>query len=113
MIEKTIMRLSQTQLSNTVSQTQSEERVGTQSDESTKAAKSALTADAINNTPLRSAHLERAIHKISSRRKPAFSTQILSTQAQSISGAQLKVGAEARPYLRLFLANVAPDKSHK
>jgi hypothetical protein len=113
MIEKTIMRLSQTQLGNAVSQTQSEERVGTQSVESTKAEISALTADAINNTPLRSANLERAIHKISSRRKPAFSTQILSIQAQSISGTRLKVGAEARPYLRLFLANVAPDKSHK
>jgi hypothetical protein len=62
---------------------------------------------------LRSANLERAIHKISSRRKPAFSTQILSAQAQSISGAQLKVGAEARPYLRVFLANVAPDNNRK
>ena len=113
MIEKTIMRLSQTQLSNTVSQTQSEERVSTQSAESAKAAKSDVMADGINNTPLRSANLERAIHKISSRRKPASSIQILSTQAQSISGAQLKVGAEARPYLRLFLANVVPDKNHK
>jgi hypothetical protein len=113
MIEKTIMRLSQTQLSNTVSQTQSEERISTQSTESTKAAKLDVMADVINNTPLRSAHLERAIHKISSRRKPASSTQILSTHSQSISGAQLKVGAEARPYLRLFLVNVAPDKNHK
>ena len=113
MIEKTIMRLSQTQLSNTVSQTQSKERVSTQSVESTKAAKLDVMADVINNTPLRSAHLERAIHKISSRRKPASSTQILSTHSQSISGAQLKVGAEARPYLRLFLANVAPDNNRK
>jgi hypothetical protein len=108
MIEKTIMRLSQTQLSNTVSQTQSEERVSTQSTESIKAAKSVVMTDAINNISLRSAQLERAIHKISSRRKPASSTQ-----AQSISGAQLKVGAEARPYLRLFLANVAPDNNRK
>ena len=113
MIEKTIMRLSQTQLSNTVSQTQSEERVGTQSVESTKAAKSDVMADVINNTPLRSANLERAIHKISSRRKPASSTQILSTHSQSISGAQLKVGAEARPYLRLFVARVELDKNRK
>ena len=58
MIEKTIMRLSQTQLSNTVSQTQSEERVSTQSTESIKVEKSAVMTDAINNTPLRSAHLE-------------------------------------------------------
>ena len=108
MIEKTIMRLSQTQLSNTVSQTQSEERVSTQSTESIKVEKSAVMTDPINNTPLRSAHLERAIHKISSRRKPASSTQ-----AQSILGAQLKVVAEARPYLRLFLANVAPDNNRK
>jgi hypothetical protein len=107
------MRLSQTQPSNTVSQTQSEERVSTQSVESTKAEKPAVATDVINNTPLRSAQLERAIHKISSRRKSASSTQILSTQAQSISGAQLKVGAEARPYLRLFLANIAPDNNRK
>ena len=113
MIEKTIMRLSQTQPSNTVSQTQSEERVIKQSVESTKAAKPAVTDDAINNTHLRSAQLERAIHKISSRRKPASSTQILSTHSQPISGTQLKVGAEARPYLRLFLANVAPDNNRK
>ncbi len=107
------MRLSQTQPSNSVSQTHSEERVSAQTTETTKAAKSAVKADAIKNTSLRSAELERTIHKISSRIKPTSSSQILSTHAQSISGAQLKVGAEARPYLRLFLAGVEPDKNHK
>lgn len=107
------MRLSQTQLSNAVSQTQSEERVSTQTAESTKAAMIDLTNAAVNNSPSLPAGLKSAIHKISSRRKPTYSPQILSTHSQSISGAQLKVGAEARPYLRLFLANVAPDKNHK
>jgi hypothetical protein len=106
------MRLSQTQTSNSVSQTRSEERVSTQTTESTKAAKSAAIADAIKNTSLRSAELERTIRKISSRSKPT-SSQIVSTHAQSISGAQLKVGAEARPYLRLFLAGVELDKNRK
>ena len=107
------MRLSQTQTSNSVSQTRSEERVSAQTTESSKAAKSAVIADAINNTPLRSAELERTIRKISSRSKPTYSSQIVSTHAQSISGAQLKVGAEARPYLRLFLAGVELDKNRK
>ena len=107
------MRLSQTQPSNLVSQTRSEERVSTQTTESTKAAKSAVTADAIKNTTLRSAELERTIRKISSRSKPISSSQILSTHAQSISGAKLKVGAEARPYLRLFLSGVELDKNRK
>ena len=107
------MRLSQTQTSNSVSQTRSEERVSTQTTESTKAAKSAAIADAIKNTSLRSAELERTIRKISSRSKPTSSSQIVSTHAQSISGAQLKVGSEARPYLRLFLAGVELDKNHK
>jgi hypothetical protein len=107
------MRLSQTQLSNAVSQTHSEERVSAQTNETTKAAKSAVIADAIKNTSLRSAELERTIRKISSRSKPTSSSQILSTHSQSISGAQLKVGTEARPYLRLFLAGVEPDKNHK
>ena len=107
------MRLSQTQTSNSVSQTRSEERVSTQTTESTKAAKSAAIADAIKNTSLRSAELERTIRKISSRSKPTSSSQIVSTHAQSISGTQLKVGLEARPYLRLFLAGVELDKNRK
>ncbi len=107
------MRLSQTQPSNAVSQVHSEERVSTQTTESTKAAKSAVTAETIKNTSLRSAELERTIRKISSRSKPTSSSQIVSTHAQSISGAQLKVGAEARPYLRLFLAGVELDKNRK
>lgn len=107
------MRLSQTQPSNAVSQTHSEERVSTQTTESSKTAKSAVTAETIKNTSLRSTELERTIRKISSRSKPTSSSQIVSTHAQSISGAQLKVGAEARPYLRLFLADVELDKNRK
>ena len=107
------MRLSQTQTSNSVSQTHSEEGVSTQTTESTKTAKSAVIADAIKNTSLRSTELERTIRKISSRSKSTSSSQISSTRAQSISGVQLKVGAEARPYLRLFLAGVELDKNRK
>ena len=107
------MRLSQTQTSNSVSQTHSEERVSTQTTESTKTAKSAVTADAIKNTSLRSAELERTIRKISSRSKPTSSSKIVSTHSQSISRAHLKVGPEPRPYLRLFLAGVELDKDRK
>ena len=107
------MRLSQTQLSNSVSQKQSQERISSQSADSTEAVKSAATTDVVNSSPLRSAYLKRTIHKISSRSIPASSTQILSTHSQAMSGAQLKVGAEARPYLRLFLAGVELDNNRK
>ncbi len=104
------MRLSQTQLSNAVSQKASEEQVSSKPAVSTK---SAATEDVNKNSPLRSAYLKRAIYKISSRSLPPSATQTSSIQAQSISGAQLKVGAEARPYLRLFLAGVELDKNRK
>lgn len=107
------MRLSQTKPSNSVSQKQSEERVSSQPTDSKEATKSAATTDVINNSSLRSVYLRRALHKISSRSPTASSIKALSTQAQSINGAQLKVGAQARPYLKLFLAGVELDKNRK
>lgn len=74
----------------------------------------AVTKDeAIQHSPLRSAYLKSAIIKISSRSKTASPTKTLSPQTASITGAQLKVGAESRPYLRQFLAGLELDKNRK
>ena len=105
-----MMRLSQTQLSNSVSQNQGEERVSSESLETTKPV---VTEDAYKNSPLRSAYLKRAIYKISSRSVQTSTTKNLSLQAQSTAGSQLKVGAQARPYLKMFLAGVEHDKNRK
>ena len=105
-----MMRLSQTQLSNSVSQNPGEERVSSESLETTKPV---VIEDTYKNSPLRSAYLKRAIYKISSRSVQTSTTKNLSVQAQSTAGSQLKVGAQARPYLKMFLSGVEHDKNRK
>jgi hypothetical protein len=67
----------------------------------------------MTHSPLQSAYLKRAIHKISSRSMPASSIKNYLVQMQSTPGAQLKVGTNARPYLKLFLAGLELDKNRK